>query len=51
MKRRARTVFNEDGTVSIVTTRKGKPRAKKFTAVSAAVNYCRENRIIAYLPK
>lgn len=50
MKRRARAIFNEDGSVLIVTTCKGRQRAKKFTAVSAAVNYCNEHRIDAYFP-
>lgn len=51
MKRRARAIFNDDGSISIVTTKKGRRRAKKFYAVSAAVNYCNEHRINAYMPK
>lgn len=47
MKRRAQAIFNDNGTLSIVTTRKGKKRVKKFSAVSAAVNYCNEQRIVA----
>lgn len=47
MKRRAQAIFNDNGTLSIVTTRKGKKLVKKFSAVSAAVNYCSENRVVA----
>lgn len=47
MKRIGRAIFNEDGSVSIVITRKGKRRAVKFTSVSSAVTYCNENRITA----
>lgn len=51
MKRRARAIFNDDGSISIVTTKKGTRHAKKFNAVSAAVNYCNEHHIDAFLPK
>lgn len=51
MKRRARAIFNYDGSISIVTTKRGKRHSKKFYAVSAAVNYCNEHRIDAYMPK
>lgn len=47
MKRRAKAIFNDDGSMSIITTRKGKLRARKFWSVSVAVNYCKEHRITA----
>lgn len=47
MKRIARAIFHDDGSLSIVVTRKGKRHPRKFTSVSAAVNYCNENRIEA----
>ena len=48
MKRRAQAIFNDDGSMAIVTTKKGKRHSKKFYSVSQAVNYCAENRIEAY---
>lgn len=47
MKRRAQAIFNEDGTLAIVVNRKGRKHIKKFSAVSSAVTYCNENRIVA----
>lgn len=49
MKRIAKAIFNDDGSLSIVTTRKGKRRTRKFRSVSVAVNYCKENRIKAQM--
>lgn len=51
MKRRARVIFNDDGSLAIVTTKKGKRHSKKFFSVSQAVNYCADYRIEAYMPK
>lgn len=49
MKRIAKAIFNDDGSLSIVTTHKGKRSARKFRSVSVAVNYCKENRIKAQM--
>jgi len=49
MKRIAKAIFNDDGSLSIVITRKGKRHTRKFRAVSVAVNYCKENRIEAQM--
>lgn len=51
MKHRARAIFNDDGSIAIVTTKKGKRRTKKFYSVSQAVNYCADNRIEAFMSK
>ena len=51
MKRRARAIFNDDGSGAIVMTRKGKRHSKKFYSVSQAVNYCTDYRIEAYMSK
>lgn len=48
MKRIVKAVFsNSKGTVSIVTTRKGKRRGIKFWSASQVRNYCEKNRLRA----